>query len=108
MISQFYKWTRFNLKNVLFIKYEEIFEEPIKDKLKRFLNKKELTDFPIEKKTTKSESQKISDKILKLFEKYEKNIDYINNFVPNNFVSNNYVPSNFVQNNFNIFFNKQK
>ena len=81
MIKQFNTWTACKKDNLLLLKSEELFESKIVDKLELFLNKK-LSGFPIEFKKPKTDLEKITfnkDEET-LFEKYKKEINFINNF----------------------------
>ena len=80
MIAQFYKYTKVKMDNILIINSNELFKPSIVDKLKKFLKNNNLKYFPI--KFIKPKSKYILDthKHLKLFMKYKKDIEYINNY----------------------------
>lgn len=83
MISQFYAWTNFKENKILILKYEELFEDSINNKLSIFLNNDKLTNFPIKynkPNITHSIIDSIDIKLKNLFQKYQTDIDYINNF----------------------------
>jgi hypothetical protein len=82
MINQFTKWTGSNKNNLLIIKSSEIFNPSIISKLETFLNRK-IDFFPAEYVIPKTNCTNIKNKNLdKLFKKYEKYINKINNFIP--------------------------
>lgn len=81
MLSQFCKYyeaAKIN-DNILFIKSEELFKPTIVDKLKKFLKNDNLKYFPLKFKKPKSNYNKLVKKNMKLFLKYKKMIDFINN-----------------------------
>jgi hypothetical protein len=83
MIQQFNKWTNFKDNRMIILKYEELFNESISDKLKLFLDNDKLTNFPItynKPHINSSVVDTIDNGFKKLFEKYKKEINYINNF----------------------------
>jgi hypothetical protein len=82
MIQQFYNWTNERPNNILIIKYEELFCPEIKNKLENFLKRK-LCEFPIKFINPTVDDlyvNNLSTSDIKLFNKYKKDIDYINNF----------------------------
>ena len=80
MINQFYNWTNNKHDNVLIIKSKELFEPHIKKKLELFL-KKELINFPIQYIQPKTNiNTMLNPELIYLFEKYNDDINYINNF----------------------------
>jgi hypothetical protein len=84
MIQQFNKWTKFKDNRMIILKYEELFNESISDKLKLFLDNDKLTNFPITYKKPHINSSvvdTIDNGFKNLFEKYKKEINYINNFL---------------------------
>lgn len=83
MIKQFYTWTSKKSKNILIVKYEELFLPEIKDKLQVFLNNYNLKHFPIDyipPCINKNFIDNLPLEQLELFDKYKQDIDYINNF----------------------------
>ena len=80
MINQFKSWTNIKRNNVLIIKSNELFEDEIVIKLNEFLNT-DVKHFPIKYEKPKTDINNISDKkAISLFEKYQCEIDKINNF----------------------------
>ena len=79
ILFNFMTWTSVKKDNILLLKYEELFNEIGQNKIKNFLNNNELVNFPVYVKKNKTETLKNED-IQKLFEKYKKQIDYVNNF----------------------------
>ena len=79
ILFNFMTWTSVKKDNILILKYEELFNEIGQNKIKNFLNNDKLKNFPVYVKKNKTETL-INDDIQKLFEKYKKQIDYINNF----------------------------
>ena len=80
MIKQFKSWTHKKRNDVLILKSGDLFKPCIKEKLETFLNKK-LKGLPLKyKKPSTSSQDKVGDHLKRLFEKYKKDIDYINNF----------------------------
>ncbi len=47
MIKQFKMWTNSKLNNLLIVKYDELFKDPIANKIKKFLKNEKLKGFPI-------------------------------------------------------------
>lgn len=83
MIQQFNKWTSFKKNNMLILKYEELFDETINNKLATFLNNDKLSNLNIIYKTPHINSSVVDTidfNFKQLFEKNKKEIDYINNF----------------------------
>ena len=75
MIQQFNKWTNFKDNRMIILKYEELFNESINDKLKLFLDNDKLTNFPItynKPHINSSVVDTIDNGFKKLFEKYKK------------------------------------
>ena len=83
MVAQFNSWTSIRRDNVLIIKSCELFENSIVDKLEKFLKKK-LYHFPISYETPNTNMKNIKNitQYSDLFNKYELEIDKINNFTP--------------------------
>ena len=79
ILFNFMTWTSVKKDNILLLKYEELFNEIGQNKIKNFLNNNELVNFPVYVKKNKTETL-INEDIQKLFEKYKKQIDYVNNF----------------------------
>ena len=87
MIQQFNKWTTFKDNRMIIVKYEELFDETIINKLQVFLNNDKLTNFPIIYNNPHINANiidTIDNTFKKLFKKYKKEIDHINNFHLNN------------------------
>jgi hypothetical protein len=82
MIKQFKSFTLRPLPNVLVIKSDELFQPAIHEKLKQFLHKSVLNEFPIKFVPPKTDINEISAADAALFEKYKKDIDHINNWQP--------------------------
>ncbi len=83
MIDQFYKWTSYKDNKMIIIKYEELFEESVVEKLKIFLNNDELTNLPVpykEPHTNQNILETIDDNLKNLFNRYSTQINYINNY----------------------------
>lgn len=83
MINQFMQWTTIPRKNVLIVKTSELFDNTIVEKLETFLNRK-IEHFPLVYKTPTTHIENISHnrEMIGLFDKYKKEIQYINDFVP--------------------------
>jgi len=77
LLQQFKKWSDCNLPNLLIVKYDELFESNITEKLNNFLNDN-IDFFPIELKPTSIKNVDLNTELL--FEKYKQEIDFINNF----------------------------
>lgn len=86
MIRQFMSWTSTPRSNVLVIKYDELFDVAIQNKLNTFLSRfslKNVTTFPIPfVQPKKIVPQTLSKEMNALFQKYGKEILHIQNFVP--------------------------
>lgn len=80
MIKQFKSWTQIKRKDVLVVKTSELFEDGINKKLQNFLNKTELEGFPIPYVEPKTKYNEIPEQFSNLFDKYKKDIEYINKF----------------------------
>lgn len=80
MIKQFYNFTEEKKDNILIIKYTDLFQHNILDKLKIFLNNKNLKYFPIEYIKSKNNIKDIEENVKILFQYYQTYIDYINNY----------------------------
>lgn len=78
ILFQFNVWTSVKRNNVLIIKYRELFEEQGQNKIKKFLNNNDLKDFPVYECKNKTD-ELITPNIKKLFQKYKKQIDMVNN-----------------------------
>ena len=68
---------------MLILKYEELFDEKINNKLNTFLNNDKLTNFPIKYVKPHINSNTIDMLDIgynKLFKKYKNELNYINNF----------------------------
>lgn len=77
MIKQFHSFTDTKRDDVLIVKSSELFNKDIIEKLSTFL-KKDCSDiFPLKYVTPKA---KIDDRYKELFDKYEDEIKYINEF----------------------------
>lgn len=83
MINQFMRWTTIPRTNVLIVKTYELFDDNIVDKLETFLNSK-IEHFPLVYKIPTTHIENISQnrEMVELFDKYKKEIQYINDFVP--------------------------
>jgi len=81
ILFHFRTWTTKKRKNVLIIKYSDFFKDEGREKIKKFLNNKNLENFPVYVQKNKTE-ELITPEIQALFNKYQKEIDYINNYKP--------------------------
>jgi hypothetical protein len=79
MIKQFKNWTSSNLDNLLIVKYDEIFENPFLEKIKKFLKNENIRGFPV-KFNRPSKKNNYNKSLTKLFEKYKSDIEYINKY----------------------------
>jgi hypothetical protein len=77
MANQFISWKNSNLQNILFINYNECFNDSIKIKLENFLGNNNLIGFPFEYKEpkTKYNIDEIDPRLKKLFSEYKSVID---------------------------------
>jgi hypothetical protein len=80
MANQFISWKNSNLKNILFINYNECFNDNIKIKIQIFLGNNNLIGFPFEYKEpkTKYDINEIDPRLTKLFLKYKSVIEQTN------------------------------
>ncbi len=77
MVNQFIQWKNSNLQNVLFVHYNECFNDNIKIKIGNFLGNDNLIGFPFEYKEpkTKYNIDEIDPRLKKLFSEYKSVID---------------------------------
>ena len=83
MLDQFYKWTVFKENKMIILKYEELFETSVVEKLQVFLNNYNLVNLPISYvKPHISEDivENVDYKLKQLFDKYKNQIKGINEF----------------------------
>jgi len=80
MTNQFISWKNSNLQNVLFLNYNECFDENIKTKIGNFLKNNNLIGFPFTYKEpkTKYNINEIDPRLKKLFLEYQHIIDQTN------------------------------
>lgn len=69
MLNQFSNWKNSNLNNILFLHYNDLFENSIKEKLEKFLKTSFLHGFPLKYKNpnTKYDINNIHPKLKQLF-----------------------------------------
>lgn len=69
MLNQFENWKNSNLNNILFLHYNDLFENSIKEKLENFLKTPILHGFPLEYKepNTKYDINNIHPKLKQIF-----------------------------------------
>ncbi len=81
MVNQFTSWKNSNLQNILFINYDECFNDSIKTKLENFLGNNNLSGFPFVYKEpkTKYDINEIDSRLKKLFLEYQYVIDQTKN-----------------------------
>ena len=80
MIKQFKSWSAHSHKNnLLFLKSEELFQSHVTSKINLLLKKK-CMGFPAQYIPPKTDVNHVTESQQLLFQKYAKDIDYINNF----------------------------